>query len=48
MHELRTNILEIDLRHTKDGYIVIMHDDDVDRTTDGSGFVEDLTLAEIK
>lgn len=40
--------IEIDLRATKDGEIVIMHDDTVDRTTDGAGKVSDLTLAQIK
>lgn len=42
------DLLEIDVRETKDGVLVIMHDDTVDRTTDGSGLVADLTLAEIK
>lgn len=41
-------VIEIDLRGTADGEVVIMHDDTVDRTTDGTGAVTDLTLAEIK
>lgn len=39
---------ETDLRTTKDGVIVLMHDSTVDRTTDGHGKVEDLTFAEIR
>lgn len=42
------DIVEIDLARTKDGQLVLMHDDTVDRTTTGTGRVEDLTLAEIK
>ncbi len=41
-------VIEIDLRGTADGEVVIMHDETVDRTTDGSGDVTALTLAEIK
>ncbi|WP_176611432.1 glycerophosphodiester phosphodiesterase family protein [Actinomadura sp. WMMB 499] len=40
--------IEIDLRATKDGEIVILHDETVDRTTDGSGRIGDLTLAQVK
>lgn len=40
--------MEIDLRTTRDGHIVMMHDRDIDRTTDGKGRVADLTLKEIK
>lgn len=39
---------EADLRMTKDGVIVLMHDDTVDRTTDGHGRVADLTFQEIR
>lgn len=42
------SMLEIDLRRTKDGTIVLMHDPTVDRTTDGKGAVTDLTLAEVR
>ncbi len=41
-------VIEIDLRGTADGAVVVMHDDTVDRTTDGTGDVTELTLAEIK
>lgn len=39
---------EIDLRTTKDGYLVLSHDASVDRMTDGKGNVRDLTLEQIK
>ena len=42
------DIIESDLYLTKDGYLVLMHDADVDRTTNGTGNVADLTLSEIK
>ena len=40
-------VIEIDLRGTADGEVVVMHDETVDRTTDGTGAVTDLTMAEI-
>jgi glycerophosphoryl diester phosphodiesterase len=42
------DLLETDLRFTKDAKLVCIHDATVDRTTDGHGVVGDLTLAEIK
>lgn len=42
------HVIEVDLRGTKDGEVVIMHDETVDRTTNGSGKVADMTLAELK
>jgi glycerophosphoryl diester phosphodiesterase len=41
------DMMETDIRRSKDGVLVIMHDPDVDRTTDGHGLVADLTAAEI-
>lgn len=46
--KLGFSAIEIDLRATSDGEIVIMHDESVDRTTDGSGEVSALTFAEIR
>jgi glycerophosphoryl diester phosphodiesterase len=40
--------IEIDLRTTQDGQIVIMHDETVDRTTNGHGKVAQLTWAELQ
>ncbi|MCY4779416.1 glycerophosphodiester phosphodiesterase family protein [Sphingobacterium sp. UT-1RO-CII-1] len=42
------DIIEIDVRETIDGHFVIMHDKTVDRTTNGTGNVSDMTLEEIK
>lgn len=41
-------IVELDVRLTSDGIPVLMHDETVDRTTDGSGEVSSFTLAEIR
>ncbi|MTI57044.1 glycerophosphodiester phosphodiesterase [Geosporobacter ferrireducens] len=40
--------IEIDVQMTKDGRLVICHDETVDRTTDGSGAIQALTLKEIQ
>lgn len=40
--------VETDIRCTKDGHWVVMHDPTVDRMTDGTGAIADLTLDEIK
>ena len=45
---LGVDVLEMDVHSTADGVLVVIHDDTVDRTTDGSGAVHDLTLAELK
>jgi glycerophosphoryl diester phosphodiesterase len=41
-------IVELDVRLTKDGVPVLMHDTTVDRTTNGTGAVADLTLAQVQ
>lgn len=46
--DLGVDVIEIDVHSTSDGVLVVMHDATVDRTTDGTGRVHDLTLAEIK
>lgn len=46
--DLGADILETDVRLTKDNQLIIMHDTSVDRTTNGTGKVADLTLDEIK
>ena len=46
--DVGVDIVEMDVRDTADGAYVIMHDDTVDRTTNGAGLVSDLTLAEIE
>ncbi|WP_327685432.1 glycerophosphodiester phosphodiesterase [Streptomyces sp. NBC_00467] len=40
--------IELDLHLSKDGALVVMHDADVDRTTDGKGPIADKTLAELR
>lgn len=42
------DFIELDLHLSKDGALVIMHDAEVDRTTDGSGRIADLSLAELR
>lgn len=42
------DMLELDVRLTADGHVVVIHDETVDRTTDGSGRVADLTLDELQ
>jgi glycerophosphoryl diester phosphodiesterase len=46
--KLGVDIIEMDVRTTKDGHLVLMHDSGIDRTTTGKGKVEELTLAEIR
>lgn len=40
--------IELDIQMTKDQELVVIHDEKVDRTTNGTGYVKDFTLAEIK
>lgn len=42
------DMMEADIHMTADGYFVMVHDDRVDRTTDGHGNVSDLTLKEVR
>lgn len=42
------DVMETDVRMTRDGHLVMIHDATVDRTTNGHGRVSDLTLAELK
>ena len=40
--------IELDIQLTKDGELVVIHDERVDRTTEGMGFVRDYKLSELK
>lgn len=40
--------VELDVQLTKDGEVVVIHDEKVDRTTNGSGYVKDFTFKEIR
>ena len=42
------DLIEIDVRQSADGEFVVMHDSTVERTTDGLGYVAELTLKELK
>lgn len=44
---LGADVLEMDAHITQEGQIVLMHDERVDRTTDGTGLIEDLTLDQL-
>jgi glycerophosphoryl diester phosphodiesterase len=46
--EIGADVLEMDAHITKDGQIVLMHDEKVDRTTDGTGLIEEMSLEELK
>jgi len=46
--EIGADGLEMDAHITKDNQIVLMHDEKIDDTTNGTGLIEDLTLAELK
>lgn len=46
--EMGVDVLETDIHITKDGHLVTIHDPTVNRTTNGSGAVADMTLAEIQ
>lgn len=40
--------IETDVHMTKDGYLVLMHDEKIDRTTDGMGYIKDYNLEELR
>ena len=40
--------IELDVQLTKDGEVAVIHDEKIDRTGTGEGFVRDFTLAELK
>ena len=46
--EIGADVLEMDAHITRDGQIVLMHDEEVDRTTDGTGLIEDMTVDELR
>jgi glycerophosphoryl diester phosphodiesterase len=46
--ELGVDAVELDVRKTKDNKIIVIHDAEVDKTTNGKGLVSGLTLREIK
>lgn len=46
--DIGADVLEMDAHITKDGHIVLMHDERVDRTSEGTGSIEGMTLEELK
>jgi len=40
--------IELDVQMTRDGKLAVIHDETIDRTCDGSGYVKDFTMAELK
>lgn len=42
------DVIEFDVHASSDGIVVVIHDDTVDRTTDGSGTVADMSFAELR
>lgn len=47
-YEVHANGIELDVHLTKDQQIVVIHDETIDRTTNGSGYVRDYTLEELQ
>ena len=48
MAAMKVDVLEMDVHATADDELVLMHDDTVDRTTDGKGAIREMTLAELR
>jgi glycerophosphoryl diester phosphodiesterase len=46
--ELGVDVIELDVHRTEDGALAVIHDHLLDRTTNGSGFVRDHSMAELK
>lgn len=46
--KLNVDMIEFDVHLSKDKELIVIHDDSVDRTSDGSGCIRDLTLPQIK
>jgi glycerophosphoryl diester phosphodiesterase len=42
------DVVEIDLHRSRDGHLIVMHDARVDRTTNGIGYIRDLTLDQLR
>jgi len=46
--KLKVDVVEFDVHHTKDGNLIVMHDDNVNRTTDGMGPIHKFSLKQIR
>ncbi len=47
-YKLGVDMFELDIHQSKDGHLMVIHDDTVDRTTDGQGYIKNMDLAEIQ
>ncbi|MCL6477167.1 MAG: glycerophosphodiester phosphodiesterase [Peptococcaceae bacterium] len=47
-YQYRSDMLELDVWESRDGHLVVIHDETVDRTTNGTGKVRKLTLEQLK
>ena len=46
--QMGATLLELDLHLSRDGHLIVMHDAELSRTTNGKGYVSDMTLKQIK
>lgn len=46
--EFGADAIELDVHRSKDGYLIVCHDERVDRTSNGKGYIKDFTLRELK
>lgn len=46
--DMGVDVIEIDLKKTRDGHLILMHDKKIDRTTTGKGYPADYTLEELR
>ena len=46
--ECGTHGIELDVQLSKDGEVVICHDETIDRTSNGTGYIKDMTVEELK
>lgn len=46
--DMQAGGIELDVHLSKDGFLVVCHDERVDRTSNGSGWIKDMTLSELK
>ncbi len=45
---LGADVIEIDVHRSRDGELIVIHDDRIDRTTNGSGYIRDLTSTQLR
>ncbi|HWP93784.1 MAG TPA: glycerophosphodiester phosphodiesterase family protein [Thermodesulfobacteriota bacterium] len=46
--DMGADLIEFDIRLSSDGHLIVIHDKKVDRTTDGTGLVREMTLGQLK